>query len=108
MENLFVYGTLGPGRPNEHILKAIGGSWQDASVRGVLKEEGWGAEMGFPGIILEPTGYEIKGFVFSSENLSAHWEELDQFEGEAYARVLTSVALIDGRFTGAFVYTLRT
>ncbi|MCT7653989.1 hypothetical protein MBH78_02755 [Oceanimonas sp. NS1] len=23
---LFVYGTLGPGRPNEHVLTAIGGS----------------------------------------------------------------------------------
>ncbi len=25
-KQLFVYGTLGPGRPNEHMLKAIGGS----------------------------------------------------------------------------------
>ena len=33
MERLFVYGTLGPGRPNEHILLKIGGTWQPASVR---------------------------------------------------------------------------
>lgn len=24
-ERLFVYGTLGPGRPNEHVLRDIGG-----------------------------------------------------------------------------------
>jgi gamma-glutamylcyclotransferase (GGCT)/AIG2-like uncharacterized protein YtfP len=27
-EKLIVYGTLGPGRPNEHVLKAIGGVWE--------------------------------------------------------------------------------
>lgn len=25
MSSLFVYGTLGPGRPNAHILENIGG-----------------------------------------------------------------------------------
>ncbi|MGI4199102.1 gamma-glutamylcyclotransferase family protein, partial [Klebsiella pneumoniae] len=29
MESLFVYGTLGPGRPNAHILENIGGTWQE-------------------------------------------------------------------------------
>jgi len=45
IEKLFVYGTLGPGRPNEHVLGAIGGSWESATVSGSLREEGWGAEM---------------------------------------------------------------
>ena len=40
IEKLFVYGTLAPNRPNEHILKQIGGSWQDAIVMGILREEG--------------------------------------------------------------------
>ncbi len=39
MEKLFVYGTLGPGRPNEHILKKIGGSWKRGFVWGKLFEE---------------------------------------------------------------------
>ena len=43
IERLFVYGTLGPGRPNEHVLTAIGGSWLNASVSGFLRNEGWGA-----------------------------------------------------------------
>jgi len=32
MESLFVYGTLGPGRPNSHILEIIGGSWLKGQV----------------------------------------------------------------------------
>ncbi len=32
MESLFVYGTLGPGRPNAHILENIGGTWQEGHV----------------------------------------------------------------------------
>ena len=42
MESLFVYGTLGPGRPNAHILENIGGTWQEGHVGGSLLEKGWG------------------------------------------------------------------
>ncbi|MBC3263460.1 gamma-glutamylcyclotransferase, partial [Salmonella enterica subsp. enterica serovar Javiana] len=52
MESLFVYGTLGPGRPNAHVLEKIGGSWTEGHVGGSLLNKGWGAEMGFPGIVL--------------------------------------------------------
>lgn len=34
MHSLFVYGTLGPGRPNAHIMENIGGSWQPGYVLG--------------------------------------------------------------------------
>ncbi|HSE41878.1 MAG TPA: gamma-glutamylcyclotransferase, partial [Acidobacteriota bacterium] len=43
MKRLFVYGTLAPGRPNEHILGQIGGSFEPATVIGTLYQEGWGA-----------------------------------------------------------------
>ncbi|MCB9135902.1 MAG: hypothetical protein H6636_10785 [Anaerolineales bacterium] len=66
IERLFVYGTLGPGRLNEHILTQIGGSWEAASVTGTLRQDGWGAAMGYPGIDLDENGDEIHGFVFSS------------------------------------------
>ena len=59
-EKLFVYGTLGPGRPNEHVLKGIGGAWKNATVRGKLRQEGWGAEIGYPGIDLDENGEEIE------------------------------------------------
>ena len=95
MEHLFVYGTLGPGRPNEHVLKDIGGTWKTASVTGVLLNEGWGAEMGYPGLVLDKSGETIKGFLFSSEKLSEHWAALDEFEGLAYQRIFTEVKLSD-------------
>ncbi len=106
MDYLFVYGTLGPGRPNEHILDAVGGSWKAASVRGTLRHEGWGAELGYPGIDLDENGEEIEGFLFASENLSDHWDALDKFEGEAYERVLAVARLKDGRSVEAHIYTL--
>ena len=43
VDRLFVYGTLAPGRPNEHILADVAGEWEPASVTGRLLEEGWGA-----------------------------------------------------------------
>ena len=54
VERLFVYGTLAPNSPNKHILKKIGGSWQEATVKGRLKtqKKGWGAKMGYDGIEL--------------------------------------------------------
>jgi len=106
-EKLFVYGTLGLGRPNEHILGNIGGTWETATVTGILREEGWGAEMGYPGIIIDKQGEEVKGFLFTSQNLSPHWENLDKFEGEAYSRIQAKVKLENGRMTNAYIYTLK-
>ena len=106
IERLFVYGSLAPGRPNEHVLSAIGGSWEAASVSGSLRQEGWGAAMGYPGIDLDEHGDEVQGFLFSSEKLSDHWAKLDAFEGESYERVLTVVKLRGNRTVDAYIYTL--
>lgn len=106
-EKLFVYGTLGPGRPNEHVLTSIGGSWEAATVKGTLREKGWGAEMGYPGIDLDEQGGEVEGFLFTSENLSEHWVNLDAFEGEAYHRVRAKVKLKNGCIVDACIYKLR-
>ena len=104
---LFVYGTLGPGRPNEHILKAIGGTWEEGVVLGNLKNEGWGAAMGYPGIILDEKGGKVTGNIFTSDQLVNHWEYLDAFEGLAYERVVTTVFLADESQVEAYVYVLR-
>jgi gamma-glutamylcyclotransferase (GGCT)/AIG2-like uncharacterized protein YtfP len=63
--------------------------------------------MGYPGIDLDEQAGVVEGFLFSSENLSGHWAALDEFEGEAYERVLTKVELRDGRTVYAYIYTLR-
>lgn len=106
MTGLFVYGTLAPGQPNEHIMTKIGGQWQRGTVTGKLIEEGWGAEMGYPGIVLDKDGGPIQGFVFCSANLEQHWPQLDEFEGCEYQRVLTEVALENGNQVDAYIYQI--
>ncbi len=107
IQRLFVYGTLAPGRPNEHLLNEIGGSWEEATLTGTLHPEGWGATMGYPAIVLGDDGDEVEGFLFSSEKLSEHWSRLDEFEGEAYERVLAVARLKDDRTVDAYVYVLK-
>ena len=103
---LFVYGTLAPGRPNEHVLAGIRGKWEPAIVRGTLLQQGWGAAAGYPGIVLHDHGGEVEGFVFTSESLPDHWASLDRFEGEGYERVLTTATLRDGTAVEACIYRL--
>ncbi len=108
LHRLFVYGTLAPGRPNEHVLADVPGAWEPAIVTGTLLQEGWGAAVGYPGILLDKHGGKIEGFLFSSERLVEHWSRLDEFEGEDYERVLTTVNLKDGTAVDAYIYKLRT
>jgi len=110
IQRLFVYGSLAPGKPNEHILTPIVGQWEEgeATLRGFLKQEGWGADMGFPGIIPDENGEKVKGMVFSSEHLEQHWDRLDEFEGGAYQRKLVQVTFeSSGSKMNAFVYSLK-
>lgn len=106
-QRLFVYGTLRPGQRNEHMLNVIGGTWEEAYAHGHLKQLGWGAEYGYPGIVLDPQGDEVSGYIFSSENFDAHWERLDAFEGDEYERILVMVKTRDDRDVEAFIYALR-
>ena len=106
-QRLFVYGTLGPVRPGEHVLSSIGGTWEKASVNGYLKPKGWGAEMGYPGIVLDDAGNEIKGYIFCSDKLDFYWDELDDFEGEEYKRVLVKKNTQYKIAVEAYIYILR-
>jgi gamma-glutamylcyclotransferase (GGCT)/AIG2-like uncharacterized protein YtfP len=106
-QHLFVYGTLAPGQPNNHVLEDIGGTWERATVKGKLKKLGWGANLGYPGIVLEENGKEVEGFLFSSDNLDKHWNELDEFEGDEYKRVCNQVQTKDGKSIMAYIYVIR-
>lgn len=105
-QRLFVYGTLQPGRANAHLLERIGGTWTQASVKGHLHEKGWGATMGYPAIKIDPEGETVKGYVFESPRLAENWLALDEFEGDAYKRVETTVTLVTGIHVSAFIYQL--
>ena len=104
---LFVYGTLAPGRPNAHVMDGMTGTWEQGVARGALLPDGWGAAAGYPAIVLDADGPEVPGLLFRSADLPAHWDRLDEFEGEGYDRVLTTVRLATGERVTAYVYALR-
>ena len=106
-DRLFVYGTLAPGCPNEHVLAGVPGRWEPATVKGTLLQEGWGAAVGYPGIVLDEPGGDVHGFIFSSAELSAHWARLDEFEGDGYERVVTTAELEDGTVVRTHIYALK-
>ncbi len=106
-QRLFVYGTLAPGQPNQHLLAQLAGEWTPASVMGYLHEKGWGYTMGYPGVVLDEGGEEVRGYLFSSSELGPHWQRLDEFEGDEYQRVTTLVTTDSGHEVEAFIYVVR-
>jgi len=107
LQRLFVYGTLAPGRPNEHVLSGVPGTWEQGTVRGRLIQAGWGAEQGYPGIVIDESGGSVPGYVLTSDALETEWDRLDRFEGSEYQRVMAKVRLDTGLVVEAYVYQLR-
>jgi gamma-glutamylcyclotransferase (GGCT)/AIG2-like uncharacterized protein YtfP len=93
---LATYGTLAPGRQNHGQLSDLPGRWLVGHVRGSLVEAGWGANFGYPGMIVEPDGAPIEVFVFESRALVDHWQRLDAFEGPGYRRIAVDVSTDEG------------
>src|SRR5262245_30034726 len=102
---LAVYGTLAPGRVNYHEISALKGRWQRGTVTGRLIPSGWGAALGFPGLILDPLGPSVDVYLFDSAELPKHWSRLDEFEGSGYRRVVTTVNTNGGE-RSAWIYVL--
>ena len=102
---LAVYGTLAPGRANHHQISALAGKWQHGTVRGQLFSSGWGAALGFPGLILNPLGPAVEVGLFESAELPEHWARLDEFEGSGYRRVIATVNT-EGGERSAWIYVL--
>ena len=65
-------------------------------MRGQLLQEGWGAELGYPGIVLDLDGPTVGVHLFESSDLPDHWTRLDEFEGSAYRRTVTTVSTGEG------------
>lgn len=102
---LAVYGTLAPGRSNHGQLAGLVGAWSAGVVRGKLFQAGWGAVEGYPGLQLDDQGPEVAVQVFASQDLPAHWDRLDAFEGSEYRRVVTTVAG-EGGAVRAHIYVI--
>jgi gamma-glutamylcyclotransferase (GGCT)/AIG2-like uncharacterized protein YtfP len=106
-ETLFVYGTLMPNCPNAYVLENIVGKFVPATVRGYLKDAGWSASMGYPGIHLDETGDLIHGFLFTSSNLIDNWDSLDEFEGSEFQREAVKVERYDEFEVDTYIYVLK-
>lgn len=103
---LAVHGTLAPGRANFHELEPLGGEWKQGTIKGKLVDAGWGAALGYPGLVLDENASEIEVFLLVSSKLPENWALLDAFEGEGYERVVTSVDLGD-HTVSAYVYVVK-
>ncbi len=88
---LAVYGTLGPGQPNHHVVAPLGGEWTDGLIEGDLLPEGWAAELGYPGFRPRVGGSDVTVQVLTASSLATAWPALDRFEGPGYQRVLVPV-----------------
>jgi gamma-glutamylcyclotransferase (GGCT)/AIG2-like uncharacterized protein YtfP len=107
VERLFVYGTLRPGESNEHYLTPIAGTWMNASIRGIHFPHGYGATEGYPVLTPSPQGEIIPGLILEARFSQAQWQMLDEFETDAYERVLATVTDDSGAKVSAFVYILN-
>jgi gamma-glutamylcyclotransferase (GGCT)/AIG2-like uncharacterized protein YtfP len=63
---------LAAGRPNHHQLDGLAGRWLEGQVNGTLVDAGWGAALGYPALVLDPTGPAVAARVFESTDLPAH------------------------------------
>ena len=104
---LFTYGSLQPGAANDHVLDGLAGTWEPATIRGSLVEDGWAAPIGYPAVTLDPEGGPVAGMLFTSDDLVHHWPRLDAFGGEGYDRQIAQVERDDGSPVSAHVYVLR-
>lgn len=102
---LAIYGSLAPGQVNHQQLAGLKGRWQQGTVQGKRFDAGWGTTLGFPGMILDPSGPAVDVYLFESSDLPDHWSRLDEFEGPDYRRVVTRVHTADGDLS-AYIYVV--
>ena len=98
---LIVYGSLAPGGVNAFMLAGLVGEWHPCRIRGRM-----GAFRGFKSFRYDPQGLEHPAWLLESSELPRVISELDDFEGEEYARRIIP-ARVGGRWVMAQVYEGR-
>ncbi len=99
---LFCYGTL----QSPLVMKAVTGrsyNGQEAVLHNWARFRVRGSE--YPGIIRKEES-SVSGKVYWDLDEST-MEELDEFEGEKYERVIVQVAMADGTFMEAWAYAIK-
>jgi len=107
LERLFTYGSLMPGKQYAHLLAEAAGEWQPATITALFDANGWGHSVGYPALIINDSGTVIEGMLLTSSLLHRLWPSLDEYEGDAYQRIVTKVSLADGSQVDAYVYELH-
>jgi gamma-glutamylcyclotransferase (GGCT)/AIG2-like uncharacterized protein YtfP len=97
-ERLIVYGSLAPGGSNAFLLAGLVGEWYRCVIRGHL-----GRYRGFKAFRYDPEGPEHEAWLLESADLPKFIQELDDFEGEEYERIIIPAQLED-RWVKAQVY----
>jgi gamma-glutamylcyclotransferase (GGCT)/AIG2-like uncharacterized protein YtfP len=100
------YGTLAPGKSNHAQVEHLKGRWLKGTVRGTRTQAGWGQWIGYPGFVVDPSGDHVEVDIFESQDLPAHWDRLDTFEGEAYQRISVQAQTETGPMDVS-IYTLK-
>ncbi|HEU4520956.1 MAG TPA: gamma-glutamylcyclotransferase [Thermoanaerobaculia bacterium] len=96
-DKLVVYGSLAPGERHHDLLAPLHGEWRRCSITGVVRmHDGYR--------IFSPEGTaRIQALMFVSSDLARYWRVLDDFEGDAYRRIVIPVETADGQ-TVANIY----
>jgi gamma-glutamylcyclotransferase (GGCT)/AIG2-like uncharacterized protein YtfP len=106
---LIIYGSLAPGESNHAVMEPIKGEWKKATIKGKLHEGGWGSSLGYNGFVSvnNEEAEIINCYVLFSDDLPAHWDYLDKFEGDGYTRIETDYELENGKKGIGFIYALN-
>ena len=108
-KNLIVYGSLAPNCSNHSKVEHISGQWCKVLIRGQLEKIGWGADLGYWGYRKTNSALDkpINASVLISDELPAHFDALDDFEGIEYERVLAIFELDTGEIGVGNIYALK-
>ena len=85
-QKLCAYGTLAPGAVNHYILENLAGEWYPGHVKGNISYKN-----NLPYFQWDLGEQRIDVQVFQSLELCKKYDEIDDFEGSAYRRVLVPV-----------------
>lgn len=95
-----------PGGRNHHLLSDCKGQWRPGYVWAKYYQEGWGANMGYPGVRLDKKEEKVHGYIFTSYDLEKKWKVLDAFEGSDYKRSLVTVSVEGEGEIVSYIYAL--